>query len=155
MYRFWCLLLYVIKYQACSEVTFYCMVISCGSSSLQCNLLPTGGGTLRKKSLAKARSILGSLWKWATGPCGESCFSGAGSVMTLTPPGLGTDTLARPFWRRVLGLYSSHTHCCKGPSRETAGLTWLALYPVYRSFIDTSLEQACKYASAQSSCHRH
>lgn len=49
-------------------------------------------GTLKKESLAKAEAFLGSLLKWATGPCGDSFLSGAGSAMTLTQTGFGTDT---------------------------------------------------------------
>lgn len=60
----------------------------------------------------KQRNILGSSLKWATGPCSEWCFSGAGLVMTLTWPGLGTDTRVHPLRRRVRRL-SSDTHCNK------------------------------------------
>lgn len=87
---------------------------------LQCRLC-TGRGTLREKSLTKATSILGSLQKWATGPCGERGFSGAGLMMTLTRFGLGTDTLVHPL-RRAMRLL-----CCSDTQGASGLQVWLHL----------------------------
>lgn len=78
----------------------------------------------------------------------SDAFSGAGWVMTLTQPGLGTDTLVHPLRRRVQKLLLGYT-LQRGPCRETAGLTILCFCLIYTSITDISLEQACKYTSAQ------
>lgn len=63
--------------------------------------------------------------------------------MTLTRPGLGTDTLVHPFFGEGCGNSAARTK-----RRETAGL--LSKQLIYKSIIDTVLEQACKYSPAQS-----
>lgn len=105
-------------------------------------------GTLREKSLAKARSIFGSLQKWATGPCSEGCFSGAGLMMKLTRPGLGTGTLIHPLRRAVWLLCRSHTNCRKVRAErdcrsDFAYQTAATCFLICTSIIDTSPEQAC------------
>lgn len=79
----------------------------------------------------------------------SDAFSGAGWVMTLTQPGLGTDTLVHPLRRGVQKLLLLGYTLQRGPSRQTAGLTLLCFFLIYTSITDISLEQACKYTSAQ------
>lgn len=69
--------------------------------------------------------------------------------MTLTRPGLGTDTLVHPFFREGCGNSAAQIHSAKRTKqRETAGL--LSKQLIHKSINETFLEQACKYSPAQS-----